>query len=97
MYRLNSPTPVSWADLNGNLETIQFQGIGLHPTNRNKVIGGSQDNGTEVYTGSLLWTETDGAMAVLPSLARPTATGRTIKFLSRASARTFSAAPMMEV
>jgi photosystem II stability/assembly factor-like uncharacterized protein len=32
----------------------------LHPTDRNKAIGGSQDNGTEIYTGGVVWTETDG-------------------------------------
>lgn len=54
IYRLDNPatTPHSWSDLNGNLNTIQFQGIGLHPTNANTVIGGSQDNGTELYTGN---------------------------------------------
>jgi photosystem II stability/assembly factor-like uncharacterized protein len=60
IYRLDNPTPPFWADLNGNLETIQFQGIGLHPTDRNKAIGGSQDNGTEIFTGSLVWTQTEG-------------------------------------
>ena len=60
IYRLNNPSAPSWTDLNGNLETIQFEGIGLHPTDVNKVIGGSQDNGTELFTGSTLWTETDG-------------------------------------
>jgi photosystem II stability/assembly factor-like uncharacterized protein len=60
VYRLDFPTTPFWTDLNGNLETIQFQGIGLHPTDRNKAIGGSQDNGTEVFTGSRVWTETDG-------------------------------------
>jgi photosystem II stability/assembly factor-like uncharacterized protein len=60
IYRLDNPTAPSWTDLNGNLETIQFQGIGLHPTDRNKAIGGSQDNGTEVFTGSRVWKETDG-------------------------------------
>jgi photosystem II stability/assembly factor-like uncharacterized protein len=60
IYRLDDPVTPVWTDLNGNLETIQFQGIGLHPTDRNKAIGGSQDNGTEVFTGSRVWTETDG-------------------------------------
>jgi photosystem II stability/assembly factor-like uncharacterized protein len=60
IYRLDSLSPTSWTDLNGNLQTIQFEGIGLHPTDPNKAIGGSQDNGTEVYTGSLVWTETEG-------------------------------------
>jgi photosystem II stability/assembly factor-like uncharacterized protein len=60
IYRLANATAPFWTDLNGNLETIQFQGIGLHPTDRNKAIGGSQDNGTEVFTGNLVWTQTDG-------------------------------------
>jgi photosystem II stability/assembly factor-like uncharacterized protein len=60
IYRLDNVTPVSWTDLNSNLQTIQFEGIGLHPTNPNQAIGGSQDNGTEVYSGSKVWTETDG-------------------------------------
>jgi cysteine-rich repeat protein len=60
IYRLDDPTVPSWTDLNGNLETIQFTGIGLHPTDPNKAIGGSQDNGTEVFSGDTVWTETDG-------------------------------------
>jgi photosystem II stability/assembly factor-like uncharacterized protein len=60
IYRLADPTVPTWTNLNGNLQTIQFQGIGLHPTNANIAIGGSQDNGIEVYSGALLWTETDG-------------------------------------
>ena len=60
IYRLDNPTTPFWTDLNGNLETIQFQGVGLHPTDPKKAIGGSQDNGTEVFTGSRVWTETDG-------------------------------------
>jgi photosystem II stability/assembly factor-like uncharacterized protein len=60
IYRLDNPTVPTWANLNGDLNTIQFQGIGLHPTNASIVIGGSQDNGTELFTGPLLWSETDG-------------------------------------
>jgi hypothetical protein len=60
IYRLDDPTVPSWTNLNGDQNTIQFEGIGLHPTNANIVIGGSQDNGTELYTGALLWTESDG-------------------------------------
>jgi FG-GAP-like repeat len=60
IWRLDNPTTPSWTNLNGNLTTIQFQGVGLHPTNANIAVGGSQDNGTEVFGGSVLWTETDG-------------------------------------
>src|SRR5262249_45174521 len=34
-------------------------GIGLHPSNSSIALGGTQDNGTEVYSGSPLWLETD--------------------------------------
>jgi hypothetical protein len=54
------PTVPSWTVLNSNLNTIQFTGIGLHPTVATSVVGGSQDNGTEVYNNNLVWTETDG-------------------------------------
>jgi len=60
IYRLDDPAGVVWTNINGNLGSIQFQGIGLHPTNAQIAIGGSQDNGTEVYSGSATWTETDG-------------------------------------
>ena len=60
IYRLTDPTVPSWLDINGNLATIQFQGIGLHPSDPNRAIAGSQDNGTELYTGNPIWRETDG-------------------------------------
>ena len=63
---LYSPAAGTWTDLNGNLNTIQFYGVGLDPTSPNKVVGGSQDNGTEVYSGNVVWNETasgDGAAA----------------------------------
>jgi hypothetical protein len=59
IWRYDSTVP-SWTDLNGNLNTIQFEGIGLHPTSATTVVGGSQDNGTELYSNNTVWTETDG-------------------------------------
>ena len=59
IWRYDSTIP-SWTDLNGNLNTIQFQGIGLHPTSATSVVGGSQDNGTELYSNNTVWTQTDG-------------------------------------
>jgi photosystem II stability/assembly factor-like uncharacterized protein len=62
IYRYVSATN-TWTQLNGSiafLNTIQFQGIGLHPTNVNIALGGSQDNGTERYTGTLSWTLVEG-------------------------------------
>jgi photosystem II stability/assembly factor-like uncharacterized protein len=59
VFLLDDRTLSFWEDLNGNLNTIQFYGLGLHPTNPNIVVGGTQDNGTVVYDGSS-WVETDG-------------------------------------
>src|SRR5262249_55412674 len=44
-----------WADLNGNLQITQFFGVGLDPFTVGTVYGGSQDNGNEKTTGSLVW------------------------------------------
>jgi hypothetical protein len=60
IFRLENPATPQWSNLNTNLNTIQLMGIGLHPTDRLKDIGGSQDNGTEIYTGNPTWAETDG-------------------------------------
>jgi lysozyme family protein len=56
IFRYNPVSP-GWTDLNGNLNTIQFQGIGLHPTDIGTVVGGSQDNGTELYSNNLIWDQ----------------------------------------
>jgi photosystem II stability/assembly factor-like uncharacterized protein len=62
IWRLDNPLPgsVLWSDLNGvapnALNTIQFIGIALHPTNPDVAFGGSQDNGTERFGDSLGWT-----------------------------------------
>ena len=63
IWRLESSDPknASWTDLNGNLNTITFTGIALDPSNPNIAYGGSQDNGTEKFTGSLGWTQFGGA------------------------------------
>ncbi|HLJ97812.1 MAG TPA: PKD domain-containing protein [Gemmataceae bacterium] len=57
IWRLDSATVgnIHWTDLNGNLQITQFYGIALHPTNATSAFGGSQDNGTEVYSGSQSW------------------------------------------
>lgn len=51
-------TDVNWTDLNGPLAITQFYpGLSIHPTNSNIALGGTQDNGTENYVGSLGWDE----------------------------------------
>ncbi len=51
---------VPWINLNRTLNITQFQSIALHPTNPNILIGGTQDNGTNRYNGSVNWFGSDG-------------------------------------
>ncbi len=58
VWRLNNPTNSStqtWDNLNTNLNITQFEGIAVDPYNANIAYGGSQDNGTEKYTGTTAW------------------------------------------
>jgi photosystem II stability/assembly factor-like uncharacterized protein len=45
----------SWTSINEGLELTQFIGIAVHPDNANVVIGGTQDNGTNLYEGQPVW------------------------------------------
>lgn len=54
---LNSPVP--WTNLNATLNITQFQSVALHPTEPDLLIGGTQDNGTNRFNGSLSWTNID--------------------------------------
>jgi uncharacterized protein (TIGR03437 family) len=62
IWRTNNATDnvVVWKSLNPNLNITQFQSIALHPTNPNFVIGGTQDNGTNLFTGQLSWNTIRG-------------------------------------
>lgn len=46
----------SWIDLNTGLGIVQFYpGLSLHPTNPDFVLGGTQDNGTNLRVSALDW------------------------------------------
>ncbi|MGH8007987.1 MAG: WD40/YVTN/BNR-like repeat-containing protein, partial [Candidatus Binatia bacterium] len=45
----------TWANHNTNLAITQFYDGSIHPTNPNFALGGSQDNGTEKWTGTDAW------------------------------------------
>jgi hypothetical protein len=46
----------SWSSLNTNLSITQFYpGISMAPSGPNPILGGAQDNGTLMYTGSSTW------------------------------------------
>ena len=66
-----------WTNLNNTaLNTIQFQSLAVHPTDRNFTIGGTQDNGTEGQTispGNWLSAESgDGGFALIDQSASNT-------------------------
>jgi len=46
----------SWESISNGLATVQFQSVDVHPTDENIAYGGTQDNGTNKYTGSTAWT-----------------------------------------
>ncbi len=46
----------SWRSLNSGISAVQFYpGIAVHPTNPGIVVGGTQDNGSMMSNGALLW------------------------------------------
>ncbi len=43
----------SWTTLNTNIAITQFSGVATHPSNPNIVLGGTQDNGTNLLNSAL--------------------------------------------
>jgi photosystem II stability/assembly factor-like uncharacterized protein len=60
IWRLEFGAGFKWTDINGDLDTVQFTGIALHPTDPNIAYGGTQDNGTVKYTGTTKWEFLEG-------------------------------------
>jgi hypothetical protein len=53
---VGAPSNVTWTDLNNSLNITQFYpGISIFPGNPNLGFGGTQDNGTLSYSGTLGW------------------------------------------
>lgn len=46
---------VTWEARNDNLATIQFQYLDVHPTDPSIAYGGTQDNGTNKFSGNYNW------------------------------------------
>jgi photosystem II stability/assembly factor-like uncharacterized protein len=57
IWRLDDPDvgAIHWTDLNTNLQLTTFIGIALDPADPTIAYGGSQDTGTEKYTGDPAW------------------------------------------
>ena len=50
----------TWQNMNGNLATLQFESVALHPTNPNIILGGMQDNAkTKTINGGTSWVGVD--------------------------------------
>jgi uncharacterized protein (TIGR03437 family) len=69
---LSSPSPV-WENLNATLAITEFStNVSIHPTDPNQAYGGTQDNGTQFYSGNLAWDQVvggdGGATAIDPAL-----------------------------
>ncbi|MBL8299735.1 MAG: hypothetical protein JNN30_15470 [Rhodanobacteraceae bacterium] len=49
----------TWQNLNTSLQLTQFQACDTHPSDPNIAYGGTQDNGTNGWTGSTAWPHLD--------------------------------------
>jgi len=61
----------TWLDHNAGLAITQFYDGAIHPTDPDFALGGSQDNGTEKWTGSAAWNWVfggDGSDSVIASV-----------------------------
>jgi photosystem II stability/assembly factor-like uncharacterized protein len=67
---------LTWASLNNaDYRATQFQSLALHPTDREYMIGGTQDNGTELKRADGTWFRADfgdGGYAVIDQNAADT-------------------------
>jgi photosystem II stability/assembly factor-like uncharacterized protein len=73
VWRLDNNSPVTWANLNGNLASVQFNSLALHPTDANIAYGGTQDNGVVKFQDDPAWARLtrDDAGAVVVDSSNP--------------------------
>ena len=58
VWTMQPASSTAWVNLNTGFGTAEFYpGIGIDPTNIARAFGGTQDNGTLLYGGSLGWTQ----------------------------------------
>ncbi|HWD40782.1 MAG TPA: hypothetical protein VG944_18180 [Fimbriimonas sp.] len=48
----------TWEAINNGLATVQFQSVDVDPNDPNVAYGGTQDNGTNKFSGNKKWTNT---------------------------------------
>jgi photosystem II stability/assembly factor-like uncharacterized protein len=77
MWSANQPasTNITWTNLNTGLATEQFyQGLSVDPNNESVGFGGTQDNGTESYSGTTTWNVVncgDGGVTLIDDSTNP--------------------------
>jgi hypothetical protein len=76
---VNATDTPSWTNLNATLNITQFYpGFSTHPSTPQQGIGGTQDNGTILYTGSPTWSEVtcgDGGWTIIDPVVPSTVYG----------------------
>jgi S-layer homology domain/Putative binding domain, N-terminal len=69
---------LTWASINvAGFNATQFQSLALHPTDREFMIGGTQDNGTQMKKADGTWTRADfgdGGFSLIDQNAADTST-----------------------
>lgn len=90
---------ITWVNLNQTINTVQFQGVALHPTNPDFLVGGTQDNGTNRFTGNAAWTRVfggDGGFALIDQ-AKPNIVWQSTQSNGAAGTTTASFGPRVSV
>jgi photosystem II stability/assembly factor-like uncharacterized protein len=68
---VSSDSGNTWdSSLNNTLNTVQFQSVASAPAGTTLVVGGTQDNGTNVFRGNLAWRQQTGGDGGLSAIAR---------------------------
>lgn len=49
----------TWINVNNSMQITQFEGCDLHPSNPSIAYGGTQDNGTNGWSGGIAWPHLD--------------------------------------
>jgi photosystem II stability/assembly factor-like uncharacterized protein len=77
----------TWTSLNTNLSVTQFYpGISVNPTVTTEIIGGTQDNGTEAWSGTPAWSQIAGGDGSFTAID-PAGVTRYISFTPGSSSR----------
>lgn len=86
---------IGWTNLNQTLSTVQFQGVALHPLDRNFLLGGTQDNGSNRFTGDAAWRRVaggDGGFALIDQ-SNPAIVYHTFQNIAASSGRSADFGP----